>query len=129
MGLPTSADRIAKGLSDQPAQVFNAGAHYIVSGPSQLSVLTALEELSKTGSKVLSPISKVGNKWIATCDHPPPEEKCRVEELRLMRIVTGPSRDAVTDKVSELVSSGARLVHDLEEARGVWTAVCETNPG
>jgi hypothetical protein len=26
------------------------------------------------------------------------------------------------------VHGGARLVHDLEEAQGVWTAVCEVNP-
>jgi hypothetical protein len=115
--------------SDQPAQVFDGGAHLIVSGPSQLSVLNALEELAKTGSKVLSPIQKVGNKWIATCDRPADAgDGCKVEELGFMRIVTGPTREAVSDKVTELVSRGARLVHDLEEARGVWTAVCELNP-
>lgn len=127
-GLETSADRVVAGVSDQPAQVFNAGAHFIVSGPSQLSVLTALEELAKTGSKVLSPISRIGNKWMATCDHPAVESLCKVEELGFMRIVTGPSREAVAEKVAELVGSGANLVHDLEQARGVWTAVCELNP-
>jgi hypothetical protein len=45
-----------------------------------------------------------------------------------MRIVTGPTREAVADKVNELIDDGARLVHDLEQARGVWTAVCEMNP-
>lgn len=128
VGLRTSADKAAELLADQPAQIFNAGAHFIVSGPSQLSVLAALEELARTGSKVLSPISKVGNKWIATCDHPPPENLCKVEEIGFMRIVTGPSREAVSEKMSELVGNGACLVHDLEQARGVWTAVCEINP-
>ena len=46
VGLQTKADKEAEAASfDQPARVFNAGAHYIVSGPSQLSVLSALEEL------------------------------------------------------------------------------------
>jgi len=126
--LPEGVNETAE--SDQPAQVFDGGVHLIVSGPTQLSVLTALEELGKTGSKVLSPIQKVGNKWIATCDHPQTEgDGCKVEELGFMRIVTGPTPEAVCGKVEELMNGGARLVHDLEEARGVWTAVCEMNPG
>jgi hypothetical protein len=127
VSLPEGVEDVAD--SDQPAQVFDGGAHLIVSGPTQLSVLTALEELSKTGSKVLSPIQKVGNKWIATCDHPGAAGGgCKVEELGFMRIVTGPTPEAVSEKVNELMTHGARLVHDLEEARGVWTAVCEVTP-
>ena len=131
VGLKTAAEgeTTEAGASDQPAQVFDGGAQLIVSGPTQLSVLNALEELSKTGSKVRSPIEKVGNKWIATCDRPPEVgDGCKVEELGFMRIVTGPTREAVSERVSELTSRGARLVHDLEEARGVWTAVCEVTP-
>jgi hypothetical protein len=126
VGLPTSADRELDARADLPAQVFNAGAHLVVSGYSQLSVMAALEELAKTGSQVRSPISKIGNKWIATCDHPPTAaEECRVEELGYMRIVTGPSREGVAEKLQDLLQGGARLVHDVDEASGVWTAVCE----
>src|SRR5688500_2293881 len=40
VGLPTRAAKLAEeALSDQPAQVFDGGAHLIVSGPTQLSVL------------------------------------------------------------------------------------------
>lgn len=128
VGLPTKADKDAEALADQPAQIFNAGAHFIVSGASQLSVLNALEELSAAGSKVLSPITKVGNKWIASCEYPPTAASgCKVEELGYMRIVTGPTRDAVSEKLQELLHSGARPVHDLAEAGGVWTAVCEVS--
>jgi hypothetical protein len=126
VGLPTSADRELDARADLPAQVFNAGAHLVVSGYSQLSVMAALEELAKTGSQVRSPISKIGNKWIATCDHPrTAAEECRVEELGYMRIVTGPSREGVAEKLQDLLQGGARLVHDVDEASGVWTAVCE----
>jgi hypothetical protein len=126
VGLPTQADKDAAALGDQPAQVFSAGSHLIVSGPTELSVLSALEELAKSGSKALSPISKVGNKWIATCNATASEtDGCKVEELGFMRIVTGPTREGVTQRLQELLERGARLVHDVEQARGMWTAVCE----
>ena len=126
VGLPTMADREDEARADIPAQFFNAGSHIVVSGYSQLSVLAALEDLAKSGSQVRSPISKIGKKWIATCDHPPTAaDDCKVEELGYMRIVTGPTREGVSEKVQELLHGGARLVHDLDQASGVWTAVCE----
>ena len=130
VGLPTKAAQLAEeAMSDQPAHVFDSGEHLIVSGPTQLSVLVLLEELAKTGAKVRSPMQKVGTKWITTCEKPEPQGSgCKVEEMGFMRIVTGPTREAVAQQVSELIDSGAKLVHDLEEARGVWTAVCELNP-
>lgn len=129
VGLETQADRDAELGSDEPAHVFDSGDQLMVSGKSRMSVLIALEELGRNGSKVLSPIQKIGNKWMATCDRPAaPDSGCKVEEIGFMRIVTGPSREAVSEKLDELIDKGARLVHDLEEARGVWTAVCEINP-
>ena len=125
----TSVERAEAAVSDQPAQVFDTGTHLMVSGASQLAVLNMLEELAKTGSKVISPIQKVGAKWMASCERPvEPDSGCKVEELGFMRIVTGPTREAVLDKLNELIDGGARLVHDLEETRGLWTAVCEKNP-
>lgn len=129
VGLETQADRDAELGSDEPAHVFDSGDQLMVSGKSRMSVLIALEELGRNGSKVLSPIEKIGNKWMATCDRPAaPDSGCKVEEIGFMRIVTGPSREAVSERLDELIDKGARLVHDLEEARGVWTAVCEINP-
>ena len=130
VGLPTRAAALAEAaVAGQPAHVFDGGARLIVSGPSQLSVLTALEELAQSGAKVRSPVQKIGNKWIATCDRPGSADTgCKVEEIGFMRIVTGPTREVVAEKLTELLNSGARLVHDLEEARGTWTAVCEVNP-
>ena len=130
VGLQSNARKEAEAAAaDQPAQIFEAGAQYIVSGPSLMSVQTALDELAKTGSRVLSPISKVGNKWMATCDHPAAAGNgCKVEEMGYMRIVTGPTPEAVSAKVEELIQQGARVVHDLEAAHGVWTAVCEISP-
>jgi hypothetical protein len=128
-GLPTAAERAeaAAAAAGEPAQVFSAGEHYIVSAPSRAAVQAALDELAQSGSRVLSPISQVGKKWIATRDHPKISDSCKVEELRHMRIVTGATPDAVTAKFEELVANGARLVHDIESASGTSTAVCEVS--
>jgi class 3 adenylate cyclase len=130
VGLPTQAEKRANALAaDQPAQVFDTGEQLMVSGYSQLAVLNMLQDLEKDGARVLSPVQKVGNKWIATAEPPPKAASgCKVEELGFMRIVTGPTREAVSLQVDELLDRGAKLVHDLEEARGVWTAVCEVTP-
>jgi hypothetical protein len=129
VGLTTSAQAAADtAVSNEPAQVFDSGKHLIVSGQSQLAVLNLLEELGQQGAKVIGRIEKIGNKWMATCEPPPTAGSgCKVEELGLMKIVTGPSREGVEEKVQELLDSGARLVHDIEQAQGVWTAVCEAN--
>ena len=130
VGLESAARKEADAATaDQPAQIFNAGEHFIVSGPSLHAVQAALDELATSGSKVLSPISKIGNKWMATCDHPGSAgDACKVEAMGYTRIVTGPTREGVSAKVEQLVEKGARLVHDLEQAHGVWTAVCEMDP-
>ena len=130
VGLQTRADRNVDLITDdEPAQVFDTGGQLMVSGRSRMSVLTALDELGKTGAKVLSPIQKVGNKWIATCEPAAaPSDGCKVEEIGFMRIITGPTPESVSEKLAELIDKGARPIHDLEETRGVWTAVCEVNP-
>jgi class 3 adenylate cyclase len=128
VGLPTSVDREVEARAELPAQVFDAGSHLVVSGYSQLTVLSAVEDLERQGAQLRSPISKMGNKWLATCSQlPTAADDCKVEEIGFMRIVTGPTREGVSDKVQELLQNGARLVHDLDEASGVWTAVCEIN--
>jgi len=50
----------------------------------------------------------------------------KVSSSRLMRIITGPTREAVDEKVRDLVQFGAVLVSDIELNDGVWTAVCDT---
>ena len=128
VGLQPIEPAVDPALADQPAQVFSAGSHYIVSGPTLHAVQSALDELAQNGSRVLSPITKIGNKWMATCDQPNADKSaCKVEALGFMRIVTGPTREGVSAKVDELVEKGARLVHDLESANGTWTAVCEVD--
>lgn len=109
------------------AQVFDAGANLIVSGFRRSSVEDALNRLAAEGVGVISPIARVGNKWVASCAHAgAPINTCKVEELGLTRIVTGPSREAVSAKIEDLVRQGAVQVGEIEFTDGAWSAVCDT---
>jgi hypothetical protein len=113
-------------LLHRAADVFDAGAHLIISGYTQSSVQDALDKFAQGGSRMISDITPVGNKWVAACEHPlAPVSACKVEHLGHTRIVTGPTQQAVSAKVEELVEFGAVVVREIEFAGGVWTAVCE----
>ena len=108
----------------EPARIFDAGVNVIVSGYSKASVEKAIAELGAV--KLISPVSRVGDKWVATCEHPQVAvSDCKVEELGYTRIVTGPSREAVSAKVEQLLNMGAIQIGDIESIGGKWTAVCE----
>jgi class 3 adenylate cyclase len=109
------------------ALVFDAGPHYLVSGYDRVNVAKALDTLAARGARVISPITQVGDKWIASCEHPDARlAECRVAELGYTRIVTGPTRRAVSAKVDELMQQGARLVGEIEQTDDGWTAVCDS---
>jgi class 3 adenylate cyclase len=109
------------------ARVFDAGPHYIISGYDRSNVAKALDTLAARGARVISPITQVGDKWIASCEHPDARlAECRVENLGYTRIVTGPTHRAVCATVDDLVQHGARLVGEIEQTEDGWTAVCDT---
>lgn len=116
----------ARGAQDA-ASVFDAGPHLIVSGYERAAVQRALDGLAAKGARVISPIVRVGEKWMASCDHPEARQnECKVEKLGYTSIVTGPTRRAVAAKVDELVRLGARQTGEIEMEGGEWTAVCDT---
>jgi len=118
------ARTLSDDLMNEPARIFDAGVNLIVSGYSKSSVDKAIAELGAV--KLISPVSRVGDKWVATCEHPQVAvSDCKVEELGYTRIVTGPSREAVAAKVEQLTNMGAILIGDIESIGGKWTAVCE----
>jgi len=109
------------------ASVFDAGPHLIVSAYDRAVVQQALDDLAAKGARVASPITRVGDKWMASCDHPGVRaSECKVEKLGLTSIVTAPTRQAVAMKVEELVERGARLSGEIEQDGDVWTAVCDS---
>lgn len=110
----------------EPAKVIDAGQHLMISGTSRASVKAAIEQLTAEGAKVVSPITMVGNKWLASCSHPDAPAELKIEEFGLTRIVSGRSRRAVEDKVAEIASLGGKLLRPIEQVDGLWTAVCDT---
>jgi hypothetical protein len=119
---PATISRAAPPPPNEPARVFDAGAHLIVSGYTRTTVEKALADLGKV--KVISPPAQMGDKWMATCEHPVVAE-CKVEQIGYTRIITGPTRDAVQIKVQEIKNLGAVQIGEIEAVAGVWTAVCE----
>jgi len=109
------------------ASVFDAGTHMIVSGPERAAVQKALDELTAKGARISSPITRVGDKWMASCDHPAVRaSECKVEKFGLTSVVTGPTREAVAARVEDLVERGARLQGEIEQDGGTWTAVLDS---
>jgi len=107
-----------------PAQVFDAGTHYLVSGYNR-AVNEAVEKLAAQGGKLISPLSQVGRKWLASVTNPKLAVEAKVEELGFKRVITGPTKESVELKVDDLVERGSKVVQPPELADGVWTAVCE----
>ena len=115
-------------VAHAPAKVLDAGANLIISGTSRASVQKTLDDLAGGGARLISPITQISNKWMATCEHPKIAiSACNVQSLGYQRIVTGPSREAVAAKVDELVRFGGVLVGAIQLQNGVWTAVCDTS--
>ena len=122
-------DTTFTGMDRTPAQVFDAGTHYMVSGYSEESVRDAAQKLIAGGGKLIAPLSQMGRKWLASVSNPKLEIEARVEEMGFTRIITGPTKEAVQLKVQDLVERGSTLVQEPELAEGVWTAVCEKTGG
>lgn len=116
---------VSQAEDNTPPQVFDAGTHFIVSGHSQAGVQEVVKKLAQQGSKLLSPLTQVGSKWVASVDNPKLAVQATVEDFGFKRIVSGPTREAVQLKVQDLIERGAVLMQEAELHDGVWTAVCE----
>ncbi|HVJ24287.1 MAG TPA: hypothetical protein VM756_10170, partial [Burkholderiales bacterium] len=115
-----------RATSNEPAKVFDAGKNLMISGSSRAAVDALLERLVKEGATVVAPATLVGNRWIASCSRPGVSGEVKVESFGLTRVITGASREAVSDKAAEFISFGGKLISPAELIDGVWTAVCDT---
>jgi class 3 adenylate cyclase len=125
----STAAPVSEELAKLPAEIFDAGEHLIVSAYTREAVQEELDRLSKMGARVLSEISEIGNRWLASCARPDSPTLSRVEQFGGMRVVTGPTREVVASKVKRLLEAGATVVSEAECINGVWTAVCEEHAG
>ena len=134
-------------------KVLDAGPKRLISGIEVAAVEAVLNDHLARGSKIVTPLTKVGSKWIAACTvpvktHPADQTttlnlaafpaqvdpyadeadgECRIEKLGFKWIVKGPTKVAVQAKVEELVDLGAKLLGDIEvEENGQWVAMCDT---
>jgi hypothetical protein len=112
-------------MGEDAAKVVDAGTHLMISASTRAAVERALARLASRGSPLGSQIMQVGSKWMASAGQPNAGSGARVEEAGLMRIITGPSREAVEEKVQELLDVGAKLITPIEIHEGAWTAVCD----
>jgi class 3 adenylate cyclase len=126
--VPAAADTTGsfRATANEPAKVFDAGKNLMISGSSRVSVEGLLARLVKEGATVVAPATLVGNRWIASCSRPGVSGEVKVESFGLTRVITGASREAVSDKAAEFVSFGGKLISPAELIDGVWTAVCDT---
>jgi class 3 adenylate cyclase len=115
-----------RATSNEPAKVFDAGKNLMISGSSRVAVDALLERLVNEGGVVVAPATLVGTRWIASCTRPGVSGEVKVEAFGLTRVITGSSREAVSDKAAEFVSFGGKLITPAELVDGVWTAVCDT---
>jgi class 3 adenylate cyclase len=125
---PAAADTTGsfRATANEQAKVFDAGKNLMISGSSRVSVDALLDRLVKEGATVVAPATLVGNRWIASCSRPGVSGEVKVESFGLTRVITGASREAVSDKAAEFISFGGKLISPAELIDGVWTAVCDT---
>jgi hypothetical protein len=132
-------------------KVLDAGDKFVLSGAQPVEVDRILQKFLKRGAKLITPVSKVGNRWAAACTVPPatesmdetqtlsllamakatdakpaePDDGCRVEEFGFKRIVYGPSRLAVQFRLEYMKHFGAEVVGEIEEQGEEWVAVMD----
>jgi hypothetical protein len=148
--LAQSNKALDSGVSE--VKVLDAGDKFVLSGAQPVEVDKILQKFLKRGAKLITPVSRVGNRWAAACSVPPttksmdetqtlsllvitkavadakpdePDDGCRVEEFGFKRIVYGPSRLAVQFRLEYLKQFGAESVGEIEEQGEEWVAVVD----
>lgn len=119
-----SASTPKEAVANAPARMFDAGSHLVISGYGKAGVEQVLDELASRGARVISRVEAIGNKWVATCEHPD-AAACKVEEFGFARLVTGPTRELVAAKIGELISYGGVQVGEIEQNDDLWTGMCD----
>lgn len=134
-------------------KVLDAGTKRLISGMDAATVEAVLNDHLARGSKVVTPLSKLGSTWVAVCtvpvkvhpadqtatlnltEFPAPRDpyadeqdgECRIEKVGFTWVVRAPTKVAVQARVEELVHLGAKLEGELQQEQdGQWMAMCDT---
>lgn len=115
------------GVGFKTAKVYDAGGYILISGPSEADVNEALNILiTEDKAELISRPARVGSSWLAACSHPLRKRiPCKLQREGFTVVVTGPTKEAVTVAVLELMEHGARLLQNPAEVDGEWSAVAD----
>lgn len=138
-----------------PVKILDAGEKLLLSGQDPADVEAKLRYYVGRGSVIVSPLTRVGNAWVAACTPPVQEADrsttldlakileaqraarpvpqnepesdgvCTVEKIGLKRLVTGPTLAAVQAITERFLELGAGIESGPEEIFGQWSAVCD----
>ena len=138
---------------DKTVKVSDAGTKRLISGMEAAAVQAVLNDHLARGSKVLTPLSKLGSRWVVACtlpvtahpadqtatlnltESPRPRDPyandddgvCRIEKVGFTWIVRGPTKVEVQARAEELVHLGAKLDGEINlDENGQWVAICDT---
>ncbi|MGH8681408.1 MAG: hypothetical protein ACREVP_07890 [Burkholderiales bacterium] len=116
---------VAREVARKGVSISRTGGHLLVTGPNKAVVDATLQELARQGARVIGQAASVGSKWMGTCTDPNAQPACTVEMIGLQIIISGEERDAVEEKLREVLERGAHLVTPPQWVGKQWIAVCD----
>ncbi len=105
-----------------------SGEHIVVKSALRADVEAAVKELLGQGAVPVGVVGRLGNNWIATVRTPQKnvaKEWATVTNIGLQFVVEGSSREAVADRVEQMITYGSVLIAGPEEIEGKWVAVID----
>lgn len=134
-------------------KVLDAGGKLMLSSPDREEVVAELARRLRQGANLIAEAQKVGATWVAACtmtkapdadstqtlrfselseqpkaqlgEQPEHDDGCKVDVLGLKRIITGPTRQAVVNRLEHLKKFGIDLVGQIEQEGDSWVAVAD----
>jgi len=99
--------------------VHDAGDKIILSCEDEATLRHVVEEMEREGAREIQMPVKVGNKWIASFEHPD-LATCSIERIGFEIIITGSSEGGVLARSHEFRERGALVVRGPEKEGGEW---------
>jgi hypothetical protein len=104
--------------------VHDAGDKIILSSDEEATLRYVVEEMKKEGASGAHGPTRVGQKWIASFEHPGIAQ-CTVEKIGYEIVVSGPTEGSVSARSHEFRERGALIVRGPEQEDGVWKIYLE----
>src|SRR5215470_5867562 len=104
--------------------VHDAGDKIILSCEEEATLRHVCEEMKKEGARGIQAPVKVGNKWIASFEHPHLAQ-CKIERIGFEIIITGVSESGVLARSHEFRERGALIVRGPELDGDEWKLYLE----